>query len=148
MIECSSLRALRSLWPLFPSPSALSFQPTLHASRRKRDVFIIIAVSSLEVVGFASTTVAAASWSSALVLLLGPALVIGVSIFLQYVQWRLLHSALRGVSSIFNRHQCSLLALLLDVVIREHVDHILSAQLCVAHVHGENNISETLGQAS
>ncbi|KAG4225552.1 hypothetical protein PC116_g26018 [Phytophthora cactorum] len=127
---------------------------TFQGNRERHSIVVVVVsvavVSPLDIVGPASTAVAAASWPSVLVLLLGPALVDHVP---QFSAVRALARLSVGVERLgrvlrLHRRRCRLLALPLDVLVREHLHNVLRAQLCIAHLQVEHDVLVALGETA
>ena len=105
-------------------------------------------MSPLDIVCPASTTIAAASGSTTFILLLRPATICRVPHLSTVCALVGLALGAECLCRIFSLHRCRcrrhLLALPLGVLIRQHFDHILRTQLCVAHLHVQNHVLEAL----
>ncbi|KAG4219763.1 hypothetical protein PC116_g31758 [Phytophthora cactorum] len=111
---------------------------TFHGNRERHSIVVVVVsvavVSPLDVVGPASTAVAAASWPSVLVLLLGPALVNRVPHFSAVCTLARLSVGVERLGRVLRLHRRRLLTLSLDVLIREHLHDVLRPQFSAAHL--------------
>ncbi|KAG4221799.1 hypothetical protein PC116_g29725 [Phytophthora cactorum] len=111
-------------------------------------VVVVVVVPPLDIVGSASTVMAAASWAPILVLLLGPALVDHVPQFPAVRALARLSVGVERLRCFFSLHRRRLLTLPLDVLIREHLHDVLRSQLCIDHLQVEHNVLVALGEAA
>ncbi|KAG3123968.1 hypothetical protein PC128_g27554 [Phytophthora cactorum] len=111
-------------------------------------VVSVAVVSPLDAVGPASTAVAAASSTSVLVLLIGPALVDHVPQFPAVRTLARLSVGVERLGRVLSLHRRRLLALPLDVLVREHLHDVLLAQLCIDHLQVEHDVLVALGETA
>ncbi|KAG4222558.1 hypothetical protein PC116_g28968 [Phytophthora cactorum] len=125
---------------------------TFQGNRERHSIVVVVVsvavVSPLDVVGPASTAIAAASWPSILVLLLGPALVDHVPQFPAVRALARLSVGVERLGCVLSLHCRSLLALPLDVLVREHLHNVLRPQLCIAHLQVEHDVLVALGETA
>ncbi|KAG4222078.1 hypothetical protein PC116_g29447 [Phytophthora cactorum] len=125
---------------------------TFQGNRERHSIVVVVVsvavVSPLDVVGPAPTAVAAASWPSVLVLLLGPALVDHVPQFSAVPALARLSVGLERLGRVLSLHRRRLLALPLHVLVRERLHNVLRLQLCIAHLQVEHDVFVALGETA
>ena len=111
-------------------------------------MLIVVLASPLDIVGPASTTIAAASWPFVFSFLLGPAPIRRVPQLSAIRALVRLTFGTERLRSVFSLHPRSFRTLSLDVLVSQHFNDVPRSKLIVAHFKVKNNVLIALGQTA